>query len=310
MGPEPGRGLRLYNTMNRGVEQFRPRRKGEVKVFTCGPSVYRSPHLGNWRTFLYEDLLVRHLEYLGYSVERALNFTDVEDKAIAEARAKGQRLSQATEPAAEQFMTEAAQLDIKLPEPIRRSSTSVGEAATIIKRLLDKGHAYWHKGDVFFDPLTYEGFGRLYGLDMSRWPRRKVRFKKDTYPGQRWNLGDFILWHGCRHKDMECWETELGRGRPSWNIQDPAMVLQSLGEQMDIWCGGADNLYRHHDYNLAVMEAYSGRELARFWLHGAPLLVRGVKMSKSRGNVVYLADVLGQGYTARQVRFLDRKSVV
>lgn len=296
--------LCLHNTMADRMEIFKPRRRGKVKLFTCGPSIYNWPHIGNYRTFLYEDVLQRYLEYLGYRVERLINFTDVEDKAIAEAREKGITLEALTEPVAKSFRQDCRALRIQLPEIIPRSSTSVDQAVVLIRKLLDRGYAYWHGRDVFYDPLKFKGFGKLYGLDMSRWPRKKIRFRKDTYPGQRWNLGDFILWHGRRgSQDKIYWDTDIGQGRPSWNIQDPAMITKHLGHQVDISCGGVDNLYRHHDYNIAVIEAVSGKPFAGYWLHGEHVLVRKVKMSKSRGNITYLSDLTARGYQPHHLRF-------
>jgi cysteinyl-tRNA synthetase len=299
----PKRQLMLTNTLTRSKQAFTPRQPGLVKMFTCGPSVYRQPHLGNYRTFLFEDLLQRTLEGLGWEVRRVINFTDVEDKAIREAKAQGRSLEEQTRPMEELFQRECRLLGIRLPREMPRSSTSVATAAELIQALLERGYAYWHQGNVFFEPLKYQGFGRLYGLDLSRWPDRKVRFKKDTYPGQRWNLGDFILWHGCAADDLYCWHTGLGPGRPAWNIQDPAMIHQSLGPAIDIHCGGVDNLFRHHDYNLAIMEAATGREFCPWWLHGEHLLIDGAKMSKSKGNIVYLDDILAQGRRPAEVRF-------
>jgi cysteinyl-tRNA synthetase len=295
--------LVLYNTMSRKKEVFKPLDDKKVKMFTCGPSIYRRPHVGNYRSFLWEDVLQRYLEYLGYAVERVINFTDVEDKAIAEAEKEGTDVNELTRRVADRFFQETELLRIKLPDYIPRSSTSVDSAAEIIRILLEKGYAYWDKGDVFFDPLEFKGFGRLYGLDMSRWPKRKKRFRRDTYPGTRWNLGDFILWHGSEEGDKVFWETEIGRGRPSWNIQDPAMISKHLGPRVDICCGGIDNLFRHHDYNIAVMEAVSGEEFAHYWVHGEHLLADGKKMSKSRGNIVYPEDLTEQSFSARQIRF-------
>ena len=187
--------LTLYNTLTRKKEEFKPREKGKVKIFTCGPSLYQRPHLGNYRTFLYEDILVRYLEYLGYDVERVLNFTDIEDKAVKVAEAEGMDIAELTERVANTFYEEAELLRIKPPTHNPRSSTSVDQAVFLIKELLKNEIAYWHDGDVFFDPLKFPEFGRLFGLDMSRWPKEKKRFKKDTYPGMRWNMGDFVLWH-------------------------------------------------------------------------------------------------------------------
>jgi cysteinyl-tRNA synthetase len=287
--------IELYNTMSRRKEAFKPLNRNEVKMFSCGPSIYRRPHLGNYRSFLWEDVLQRYLEYLGYRVQRILNFTDVEDKAVAEAEKEETTLSELTNKVANQFFKDAGDLRLKLPPDIPRSSTSVDQAVELIQVLLKKGYAYWYGKDVFFDPLKCDNFGRLYRLDMSRWPKKKKRFRRDTYPGRRWNYGDFILWHGCNEGDRICWDTEIGRGRPSWNIQDPAMITKHLGFQVDLCCGGVDNLYRHHDYNIAIIEAVSGGIFADCWIHGEHLLVEGKKMSKSRGNIIYPEDLAGRG---------------
>ena len=296
--------LKLTNSMSREKEEFRPRGlNGQVKIFTCGPSTYQRPHIGNYRTFLYEDVLVRYLEYLGYTVERLLNFTDVEDKAVQEAVKRNQHIEKITTDVAEHFFREAEQLKIKLPPTIARSSTSVHQAARLIKDLIKSGHAYPHRGDIFFDPLKFKDFGKLFRLDMSRWPKNKVRFRKDTYIGRRWNLGDFILWHGHEEGDPVVWDTEIGSGRPSWNIQDPAMITEHLGYQVDINCGGIDNIYRHHDYNIAIMESLSGKDYARYYLHGEHLVVNGKKMSKSVGNILFPDDIWKKGFKPQHLRF-------
>jgi cysteinyl-tRNA synthetase len=285
--------------MTRKTERFIPRHEGQVDMFTCGPSIYRPPHLGNFRTFLFEDVLQRYLQYLGYMVNRVINYTDVEDKSIGEAERQNTDIWNLTGSIAENFRRDAGILRMYLPEDIPRSSTSVDEAVEIIRRLLDNGYAYWHRGDVFFEPLKFKGFGRLFGLDLRRWPEEKKRFRRDTYPGQRWNLGDFILWHG---NGPVTWDTAIGSGRPAWNVQDPAMIAKTLGYQLDISCGGVDNLYRHHDYTIAVMEAVSGRELAHYWLHAEHLLIGGEKMSKKKGNIVFLDTLLNEGYSAEEIR--------
>ncbi len=297
--------LHLYNTMSRQLELFRPRTRGAVKIFTCGPSIYDRPHIGNYRTYIYEDILERYLRYLGYKTRRLINFTDVEDKSIARIQQQGKTLAEVTEPNAAIFRQEAANLNIRLPAFIPRSSTSVEAAVKLIKVLLKKGYAYRHRRDIFYDPLKFKGFGKLYRLDMTAWPTRKRRFAKDTYPGRRWNLGDFILWHGCRPEwgDGVCWETELGKGRPAWNVQDPAMITDHLGHQVDISCGGIDNIYRHHDYNIAVIEGVSGKEFAGYWLHGEHVLLSGRKMSKNKGNIIYPGELVGKGFGCGNIRF-------
>ncbi len=293
----------LYETRTRSHRHFVPRERKKVKMFTCGPSVYRVPHLGNYRTFLFEDVLYRYLRFLGYSVQRVINFTDVEDKAIAEAGSSGVSLRELTDRVEKRFFEDSRKLRIHLPTTIPRSSTSVDTAVHMISVLMEKNFAYRHGEDIFFDPLKYDKFGQVYGLDMSKWPSKKKRFSKDTYPGEQWNLGDFVLWHGRGKEPEVYWKTELGEGRPAWNVQDPAMILKHLGTRIDIHCGGIDNLYRHHDYTRAVLECFSGEEPVGYWLHANHLLVDGQKMSKKEGNVLYISDLVERGYSAMEIRF-------
>ena len=295
--------LKLYNSMSRTEEAFRPRVKGRVKIFTCGPSTYRRPHVGNYRTFLYEDILVRYLGFSGFEVQRVINFTDVEDKMLEEAVLEGRRPQDIAAEVEKRFLYEAHLLGIRLPRAIAKASASVPQAVKLIQLLLRKGLAYWHDGDVFFQPLKFKEFGKLYRLNLSRWPKKTVRFRKDTYNGQRWNLGDFVLWHGKRKGDLSVWHTAIGQGRPSWNIQDPAMITEHLGFQVDINCGGIDNIFRHHDYNIAVLESLSGKSYANYYLHGAHLIVDGRPMSKSRGNIRYPEELLRKGLQAHHLRF-------
>ncbi len=295
--------LSLFNTLGKKMEAFEPVNAAVVTLFTCGPSIYQRAHIGNFRTFLFEDILVRYLEYLGWRVERGMNITDIEDKAIKQALKSGVSVDTLTKANMDGFIREMRLLRIKPPDYLPLASEHVEAAAAMIGRLLELKIAYWHGGNIYFDPLKFPGFGKLYGLDMSRWPARKRRFHRDTYPGTQWNLGDFILWHGYREGDSVFWDTPIGRGRPSWNIQDPSMVGSRFQETLSIYCGGIDNLYRHHDYSLAVLESLRPYPMARFWLHGQHLLVGGRKMSKSRGTVFYTDDLLAQGYTAAEIRF-------
>ncbi len=255
---------------------------------------------------MYEDLLVRYLEYLGFDVRRVINFTDVEDKTISEALDQGRTIREVTGEVADHFFAETRLLGIEIPKDVPRATTSVDAAVRIIEQLMADGYAYRHGEDIFFAPLKKKDFGKLFRLDMSRWPKKTVRFQKDTYNGRRWNLGDFVLWHGKEYGILEKVEgnfsTSLGKGRPSWNIQDPAMILKHLGPTVDINCGGIDNIYRHHDYNIAIMEAYSGETYANFYLHGEHLVVDGRSMSKSRGNILYPEDVLVGDIKPRHLR--------
>ena len=276
-------------------------------MFTCGPSIYQLPHIGNYRTFVFEDILHRYLEYLGYNVERVLTITDVEDKALAEAEKQNMPLKKLTDGNVKQFIAELKKLKVKLPDYMQRSSATVEQAVNVIEALLEKGYAYWytHNGrrNVYFDPLKVEGFGKLFRLDLTKWPKQKKRFHRDTYTGNRWNKGDFILWHGYREGDKVHWDTKIGKGRPSWNIQDPAMIPETFGFKADVWCSGIDSTYRHHDYIMAVVESLTGKPFVRYWLHAAHLIFEGEKMSKRKGNIKYPRDLLETECVWNHIRF-------
>ncbi|MEJ2066789.1 MAG: class I tRNA ligase family protein, partial [Deltaproteobacteria bacterium] len=295
--------LRLFNTFGKHIETFQPVHKETVTVFTCGPSVYQHSHIGNFRTFLFEDIVVRYLEHLGYQVERGMNITDIEDKAIKEAENRGTSVKALADQNIETFLKEIGGLRIKNPDFLPRASEAIDRAVEIIERLVDLKIAYWHDGNCYFDPLNYPGFGELYGLDMQKWPKHKKRFHKDTYPGMRWNRGDFVLWHGYQEGDREYWDTRIGKGRPAWNIQDPSMISQHFDETLSIYCGGIDNLIRHHDYTRAVLESIRPYPMAKYWLHCHHLHVDGKKMSKSIGNILYTDNLLEKGYDLSEIRF-------
>lgn len=295
--------LKLFNSLGRKTERFRPANRDVVNVFTCGPSVYQRVHIGNYRTFLFEDVLVRYLEYSGYRVQRGITITDIEDKAIEEAARKKMNLHRLADENISRFLKEIRLLRIKVPDFLPRASETIAEAVDLIELLLRKKVAYRFGNNVYFDPLKFPGFGKLYGLDMSRWPSKKIRFHKDTYPGMRWNLGDFILWHGYQDGDRYYWDTKIGKGRPAWNIQDPAMIIRYFDESLSIYCGGIDNLVRHHDYTCAVLESVRPYPTARFWLHCRHLHVEGRKMSKSKGNIYYLDTLIKGGCSPAEIRF-------
>lgn len=295
--------MKLFNTMGRRMEEFHPVNPRQVAIFTCGPSVYQQAHIGNFRTFLFEDTVVKYLEYSGFNVKRGMNYTDVEDKAVMEAFKKNVSVAELTSVNIRKFRQEMKNLGMKIPDYFPRASENVANAVEIIETLLEKGIAYRHGANIYFDPLKFPGFGKLYGLDMTGWPQRKRRFHLDTYPGMRWNRGDFILWHGCLPGERACWDTPFGPGRPSWNVQDQSMILPYFQETLSIYMGGIDNLVRHHDYIIAVLESVRPYPVARYWLHCRHLVVDGGKMSKSLGNIVYVGDILSKGFTTRELRF-------
>ena len=295
--------IKFYNSLSKKIDTLNFKENTEVKMFTCGPSIYRKPHIGNYRTFLFEDILQRYLEYSGYKVKRLMNFTDIEDKAIEEARLKGITVKELTQEIAILFLEDLKLLNIKVPTFIVRSTEAIEEIICIISKLLEKEHAYYYKGDIYFDPTKFKGFGKLYGIDMTKWPKKKIRFKRDNYSYNMWNLGDFILWHSCKDENYPCWDAPIGRGWPAWNVQDPGIILHSLGTKVDICCGGIDNRLMHHDYNIAIMESYSGEDFCPYWLHGHHLFVDGKKMSKRKKNILYIEDLIEKGYSTKEIRF-------
>jgi cysteinyl-tRNA synthetase len=235
-----------------------------------------------------------------------MTLTDVEDKAISQASKDKITVEELTTKNEEVFFEDFEKLKIKKPDYSVQASSAVDQAVKIISKLNEEGVAYWYsyrgEKNAYFDPLKFEGFGKLAHLDMSKWPKKKRRFHKDTYPGTPWNMGDFVLWHGC-NQEAVCFDTAIGKGRPAWNIQDAAIVTKHLGFSVDVACGGIDNLVRHHDYTLAVAESYSGEQFSRYWLHGGHLLIDGKKMSKSKGNVYYIHDVVEKGFSGAHLRF-------
>jgi cysteinyl-tRNA synthetase len=298
--------LKLFNSLTQKIEPFVPIDSANVKMYSCGPSTYQPAHIGNYRTFLYEDILQRYIEYLGFKVTRTMPLTDIEDKAILQAKKEGLTLETLTQKNQAIFFGDFEFLHIKKPDYPMPASNAIDQAVELTRKLVNLGYAYWYKfrgvKNAYFMPLKFKGFGMLSHLDMSKWPKKPRRFHKDTYPGTPWNMGDFILWHGCGLEDT-CYETSIGMGRPAWNIQDVAIVTKTLGFEIDVACGGIDNLVRHHDYNIAIAEAVSGKQFSRFWLHGGHLLVDGKKMSKSKGNVIYPNDVSARGFSGEELRF-------
>ena len=296
--------LKIYNTVSQQLEVFEPVNPQKVSIFTCGPSIYRRAHIGNFRTFLYEDVVVRYLEYLGYTVERGMNITDLEDKALLEAEKQDRPLQEITEENISQFIGEMSLLRIKHPDHLAKASDHVEDAVRLIQTLIDKGFAYWHDGNVYYRALKFPAFGKIAHLDLSDWPKENRRFHMDNYTPNRWNKGDFILWYGEKKAAGIDWETSIGRGRPAWNIQDASIIVGTMDEPLSIYCGGVDNLIRHHDYNVAVIEAAREYQMARYWMHGGHLLSNGHKMAKSLGNEYYTSTLLDMGYSAEEIRFV------
>jgi len=275
-------GLRFYNTLTRRLEEFTPLREGEVRLYTCGPTVYDYAHIGNFRTYLWEDLLRRYLEFRGYRVRQVMNLTDVDDKTIAGALAAGVTLQEYTRPYIDAFFEDLRALGIETAEQYPRATDHIPEMVTLVHRLRERGHLYESRGSIYFRIDSFPRYGRLSNLDPGATPTH-ARIDCDEY--EKDNPRDFAVWK-ARKDDEPYWETDLGSGRPGWHLECSVMSMKYLGETIDIHTGGVDNIFPHHENEIAQSEAATGVPFVRTWLHAAHLVVDGEKMSKSRGNDV------------------------
>ena len=292
--------LSFYNTLGRKKELFAPLKPKNVLLYTCGPTVYARPHIGNYRTYVFEDVVKRHLRYNGYDVRHAMNITDFDDTVRKEARKAGVPRKELTAKYERLFRKDIAMLGIVPADRYPHVTDYTFRMAKLVHALLRKGIAHKdEKGRVFFDISKYPHYGELSGKRISN--SRKVT--KEEY--KRWEAGDFLLWKPGREEGCEnCFNTEIGVGYPEWNLQCAEMGRDLLGEQIDIAMGGADNCFNHHENTRAVVSALSGREYARYWMHVGHLIVDGRKMSKSLGNVILLPDLLKRGVSPKEARML------
>ena len=299
--------LRFFNTYSRELEEFQPLDPAgrEVKMYTCGPTVYSRAHIGNFRAYVFEDLLQRHLELRGFTVNRVMNLTDVDDKTIRGSRAENLPLQEFTTPFKEAFFADLATLQIKPANtfPAATEERYIKVMIAMITTLIERDLAYQAEDkSVYFRINRFPNYGHLAHFDLAEL-RSTGRVKNDEYDKE--HIGDFALWKAWDEEDGEvAWESPWGRGRPGWHIECSAMATSLLGEQIDIHCGGVDNIFPHHEAEIAQSEGCSGRApFVRYWLHCAHLLVEGQKMSKSLGNFYTLPDLLGKGYSGREVRY-------
>lgn len=296
-------GLRVYDTMARRLREFSPGEEGYVRMYTCGPTVYDFAHLGNFRAYVFEDLLRRYLKHRGYRVMQVMNLTDVDDKTIRGARQAGVSLSEHTAKYKQAFFEDIAALNIERAEVYPAATDHVSEMIALIERLLEGGYAYRAEdGSVYFSIAKFPGYGRLAHLDMAGL-KPGARVSHDEY--EKENLADFALWKGWDRDDGDvAWDSPWGRGRPGWHIECSAMSMKYLGESFDLHTGGIDNIFPHHEDEIAQSEAATGKPFVRYWMHCAHLVVDGRKMSKSLGNYYTLRDVIQRGYAGREIRYL------
>ncbi|MBS3069263.1 cysteine--tRNA ligase [Candidatus Micrarchaeota archaeon] len=291
--------MKLFNTYSRSKERFLPKGK-TVGFYTCGPTVYAPPHIGNYRTYVWEDVIRRYLGHCGWKIRHVMNITDLDDIVLREAKKKGVGWKRLARKYEKVFLKEKRSLGCLDAQAYPRASEHVLGMARLAQKLLRKGHAYKdEKGDVYFDISKFGLYGKLSHFS----PVMKAKKKISRQDYWQHEAGDFILWIKCRANGSgACWNTPLGYGRPAWNIECPAMSMKYLGEEFDIHMGGTDNVFSHHENEIAVAKCATGKGFVRYWMHVKHLLLNGKKMSKSKGNVIVLADLLQRGYSAREVR--------
>jgi cysteinyl-tRNA synthetase len=295
--------FRLYNTLTRRLESFAPADGQTVRMYTCGPTVYNAAHLGNFRTFLFEDLLRRVIRLAGWRVDQVMNLTDVDDKIINRAVERGISIREVTEPVTETFHSDRHFLRIEDAERYPKATESIPEMIALVATLVDKGVAYKAEdGSVYYAIGQFPTYGQLSRLD-TRDIKTGARVVQDDYSKE--NAQDFALWKAAKPEDEACgaaWDSPWGRGRPGWHLECSAMAMRFLGETLDVHCGGIDLIFPHHEDEIAQSEAATGKPFSRFWCHGEFLLTDGSKMAKRVGNVATVQDLREQGVSAAAFR--------
>jgi cysteinyl-tRNA synthetase len=295
--------FRLYNTLTGAVEPFAPADGRTVRLYTCGPTVYNPAHLGNFRTFLFEDLLRRAIRLAGWEVEQVMNLTDVDDKIIRRADEQGKTIVEVTDPVVEIFHQDREFLRIERAEHYPRATAYIAEMIALVERLIERNVAYQAEdGSVYFAIARFPGYGRLSRLD-TRELKAGARVSQDDYTKE--NAQDFALWKAAVEEDERAgaaWDSPWGRGRPGWHLECSAMAMTLLGETIDLHCGGIDLVFPHHEDEIAQSEAATGRTFSRVWCHGEFLLVEGSKMAKRVGNTVTVKMLREDGYSAAALR--------
>jgi cysteinyl-tRNA synthetase len=292
--------LRLYNTLSGKVEDFQPLNDNKVGIYTCGLTVYGYAHIGNYRTFVFQDVLRRYLKYRGYEVLHVMNLTDVDDKTIKNAQAAGLPLREYTDKFIEAFEVDRELLNLETPERVPRATDHIDGMVKLIQKLVENGLAYSSEGSVYYRVANFKDYGKLSKMDLEGM-RAGARVDSDEY--DKADARDFVLWKA--HKEGEpYWDTPLGRGRPGWHIECSVMSMQYLGDTFDIHSGGADLVFPHHENEIAQSEGATGKPFVRYWLHAAHLIVNGEKMSKSLGNYYTLRDLIAKGYKPTAIRYL------
>ncbi|MBY0376660.1 cysteine--tRNA ligase, partial [Patescibacteria group bacterium] len=284
--------VQFYNTLSRAQEDFVPLKDDVVTFYSCGPTVYNYPHIGNYRAYIFADTLKRTLTYLGYNVRHIMNLTDIDDKTIRESQKEGKSLKEFTEFYSNEFFKDIKTLNILPPEKFTKATDYIPEMVEIIKTLLEKGIAYKSAdGSVYYDIKKFPLYGKLSHIDLSAQKENASgRIVADEY--EKDNAQDFALWKAWDEKDGDVfWDTPLGKGRPGWHIECSAMSMKNLGEQIDLHTGGVDNMFPHHENEIAQSEGATGKQFVKYWMHNEWVLVDQKKMAKSEKNFYTLKDL-------------------
>lgn len=294
--------MKLFNTLHRTFEKIEPIAPREIALYACGPTVYDYAHIGNFRTFVFVDLLRRSLKFLGYRVKHAMNYTDVDDKTIRGAQKAGESLQNYTSKYIKFFLEDCETLNLERPEFLIRATEHIPQMIAMIQKLIDQDFAYISEdGSVYYRVNAFKDYGCLACLDRSGL-KAGARVSQDEYVKE--SFGDFALWKAWTAEDGAVkWDSPWGAGRPGWHIECSAMSSEYLGETFDIHCGGIDLVFPHHENEIAQSEGASGKKFVNYWAHAAHLLVNDQKMSKSLGNFFTLRDLLNKGYEGRVIRY-------
>jgi cysteinyl-tRNA synthetase len=292
--------IRLHNTLSGRVEPFVPVHAGEVRMYTCGPTVYDFAHIGNFRTFVFQDILRRFLRSRGFRIQQVMNLTDVDDRIIQNAAAAGLHIREYTEKYIQAFLEDMRALNLETPERIVRATDHIDDMVRLIERLGEKSLTYRSDGSIYYAIAKFAGYGKLSKIDLSG-IQAGARVDLDRY--EKADARDFALWKAPKPGE-ESWETRIGAGRPGWHIECSAMAMKYLGETLDIHTGGVDLIFPHHENEIAQSEAATGKPFVRYWLHAEHLFVEGEKMSKSLGNFYTLRDLFARGQKPSAIRFL------
>ncbi|MEE9553530.1 MAG: cysteine--tRNA ligase [candidate division Zixibacteria bacterium] len=294
--------LKFFDTMTRRLEEFKPIEPNKVRMYTCGPTVYAPAHIGNFRAYLFEDILRRYLIYKGHDVTQVMNITDIDDKTIRDSNAAGIALSEHTQQFKDMFFRDIDRLNIQRAEYYPAATEHIDEMVKMVEILLEKDYAYKAGDSIYFKISAFPKYGNLSHMKLDQL-KAGARVESDEY--EKETASDFALWKGWSEADGAVyWETRLGKGRPGWHIECSAMSTKYLGNHFDIHTGGVDNIFPHHENEIAQTEGATGETFANYWLHNAHLIVENKKMSKSEGNYYTLEDLVQKGHNPIAVRYL------